>query len=794
MKSLFRFAMIASAVIAAAACNKEVEAPESPASQGEKITLSACREDIASGTKSLLRDDLSVWWNTGESLSVFFGPGSAGGSKFDSQNADPAATANFDGTVETTGVDPDSDYWAVYPYSADNTSDGSSVTIVIPDQQNAVEGNFADNAFPAVAKSKSLSLSFMNVCGGLKFSVTRDDITSLTFEGKGGEPLAGTVKVEFDAEGKPTASVIDGKSAVTLTAPAGGTFESGKFYYMNLLPAAFSAGIKITMTTASAEGVLESTQNLSIKRSVLALIRNVDTYATWAAIPPAVSLKDFAVEFVKGLQVWEWTVGNVDADGVRNQGSTKGAWLNVHFIPIVGNTTGNYYNYGNNQYDYSKYTPWVLNVAGTEYSSSQAWEIAIRGLLEMCTAEGQAFLDGMTNRNKAYTLQDGMDISMIPIPETSTSNKWGANPWYEYGNLVKDGSNDITEVDINFMIKVGAWHVVRSFINNSGNTSPLGAIGNFQEFGTTSSTLNLGSYKGYISPMRELLVLMRIYKYIVDNGIDSNVYTAIKDQKFSFDLYGDTLPIKAQWLLSAANALDDKTGYAHTFGGADKYKDTGEWNGTEGYAYTTAGDGGRYVDAVKYGKGRLTYVQEDKTGMDNSDRAARSVGATGHPISTGIWYGDYWLFTLTSPRELPAGTQIHIKYIARSSTAGPKYWMGEYYDGDEWKTAPMEVIEDAYNFAIPQEKTLKDRNGDNETFSYNIAMKEDGDHNTTVESYFTLTAPTSLIQYRQRVTGLYRASNSKAITGLGNATTRIAGSAGLQDDGTYTSPLIEVVP
>ena len=153
----------------------------------------------------------------------------------------------------------------------------------------------------------------------------------------------------------------------------------------------------------------------------------------------------------------------------------------------------------------------------------------------------EAFLDGMTDRNKAFSARDGIDMSKAPISATSQNNKWGKHPWYEADNLVKDGGQEISEVGIDFMLKVGAWHVVRSFIA-VGSNSPLGMIGNFQEFGTSSGTLNLkgqnGDYVGYISPMRELLVMMRIYKYLLDNNIDSNVYTALKDRKFDFDLYG----------------------------------------------------------------------------------------------------------------------------------------------------------------------------------------------------------------------------------------------------------------
>ena len=37
--------------------------------------------------------------------------------------------------------------------------------------------------------------------------------------------------------------------------------------------------------------------------------------------------------------------------------------------------------------------------------------------------------------------------------------------------------------------------------------------------------------------MREMVILARVYKYILDNDITENVYTALKDQQFDFDMY-----------------------------------------------------------------------------------------------------------------------------------------------------------------------------------------------------------------------------------------------------------------
>ena len=76
----------------------------------------------------------------------------------------------------------------------------------------------------------------------------------------------------------------------------------------------------------------------NIDANVYSAIKDVKfDYDMYHQVP---SLKVFAQEFVKGLDVWAATTGNVDADGERNSKSAKGAWQNVHYIPI-GNSTSN---------------------------------------------------------------------------------------------------------------------------------------------------------------------------------------------------------------------------------------------------------------------------------------------------------------------------------------------------------------------------------------------------------------------------------------------------------------------
>ena len=301
--------------------------------------------------------------------------------------------------------------------------------------------------------------------------------------------------------------------------------------WITLDPASGAAG-DATVTVTAQNNTAAEARTATITFAAGDYTKDVAVTQTEYVAPITGTLKEFAQEFVKALDVWAATVGTVDADGTHN-GAT--AWTNVHLIPIENPAPG-YTNPGN-QYDDELYpVKFTVTVDGQTYTSSQAWEIAQRGLLDLVTKEGSAELVNFNDsRNHAMTLSDGASL-LEPMPSFTPGCKWGGNPWYEYDNTVTYNGGEIESVGVDFMVKVGAWHVVRSFIKTDCN-SPLGNIGNFQEFGESSSTLNLAGYVGYIAPMREFLILARFYKYLLDNNITENVYTAVKDQKFDFDLY-----------------------------------------------------------------------------------------------------------------------------------------------------------------------------------------------------------------------------------------------------------------
>ena len=264
------------AVMAAAGCKNLIESSESIIIPEKEIILTATREALVPDTRSFRLDDGSVWWSPNEEVSVFYRSGSDGGSKFVSMNTSIAETVELQGTIQMSGAGKE--FWAVYPYSTENSCDGSSITIVIPSIQTGVEGNFPDNVFPAMAKGSSTSLPFWNICGGIKISVTRADIKSVTFKGNNGEPLAGRVKVAFNADGHPEVTgVIDSKTEVTLIAPDGGCFSPGKYYYITLLPSMLEGGITMTFSTAFGTGTLTSDKTQIIKRCIFGVLKDVDS-------------------------------------------------------------------------------------------------------------------------------------------------------------------------------------------------------------------------------------------------------------------------------------------------------------------------------------------------------------------------------------------------------------------------------------------------------------------------------------------------------------------------------------
>ena len=252
---------------------------------GGTVSFKATLAD-APFTKTVLQSDGSVYWSPGDAVNLFYG--ATGSTRLESDNTEAAAQVNFTGTLEGFVPDGSSYFWAVYPYDEANSFDGSAVTLTLPAVQTAVAGTFADDLFVTMAHSKDYTLQFYNVCGGVKFSVAGEGIKYVTFKGNSDEVLAGKVKVGLDEEGKPQVKeVVDGKKEIRVDAPGGGTFETGKWYYVVAFPDTLASGY--TMSFYDDKLLAERVENSSVilKRSVWGKLTEADdvniTATRWLA-------------------------------------------------------------------------------------------------------------------------------------------------------------------------------------------------------------------------------------------------------------------------------------------------------------------------------------------------------------------------------------------------------------------------------------------------------------------------------------------------------------------------------
>ena len=216
--------------------------------------------------------------------------------------------------------------------------------------------------------------------------------------------------------------------------------------------------------------------------------------------------------------------------------------------------------------------------------------------------------------------------------------------------------------------------------------------------------------------------------------------------------------LKAQWYFDTDPSKD---AYTATFGT------------TAGTFGNKAGDNGMYIDAngTCVGSGRITFVQVDKTSYGLKDNPKYYVGGTGHPYMTGVWPGDYWLFTATDGKEYPAGTKLHIKYLTRISGTGQKYWILEYWDGAAWQPGAELQTESETGTSV----------------QYNFIEPTS---NTTVEGTFTLASACTVMQFRMRCVANWQSNGKGALAAPNGGTCRLAADSA---DLAGTSPVFEVV-
>lgn len=310
-----RYYILALAALVAGACQEEVDLREA---EKNPIIIQAYQEgqDVPSRT-AIQNGGTEVYWEAADEVKVFY---NGVGSRFTSTNTEPVGVAQFTGYLTTVigfneGFSNDNPLWGLYPYRADATSDGASVTTTLPAAQTGRAGSFAKNTHITLGRSTSLSMGFYAVCGGVRFSVTQEGVQYVTFEGNNEEALAGRIKMAF-ADGVPEVQEItEPETVITLTAPGGGAFQTGQWYYISAIPGTLSGGFKMKFYKETEVAELSYSGAVTIKRGIFGSLANVDASLTYNPISvPKPEVVDM------GLSV-KWASFNLGASAPQEYGS-----------------------------------------------------------------------------------------------------------------------------------------------------------------------------------------------------------------------------------------------------------------------------------------------------------------------------------------------------------------------------------------------------------------------------------------------------------------------------------------
>lgn len=259
------------------------------------VTIEATLADNGfPATRTGRNPDGTIYWNPSDAINVFFGEDKG---RFVSTNTEKAARASFTGSIVISSVmglnegeENSNCLWGLYPYDTNARFDGNYITTKLSSKQKGAAGTFADDLYVTLAKNNSFALSFFNVLSGFKFSLTRDDIKSISFYGNNGELLTGTIELGFwEGEsvnllenGKPFVRSVSSNDIYVELAPEETCFEMGKDYYFLFVPKTFSLGFTVILTTIDGkEGVFRYCDRRDFRRNVFVNKSNIDKYLSF---------------------------------------------------------------------------------------------------------------------------------------------------------------------------------------------------------------------------------------------------------------------------------------------------------------------------------------------------------------------------------------------------------------------------------------------------------------------------------------------------------------------------------
>ena len=704
----------AAAAVAFAGCNRETDAPAPEAG--------VFRATIETPSRVAFSDEGTFSWQEGDAIAVST---NAGFKTFTLASGAGSASGTFQGEL----VDVTSATVAVYPAAA--AKDDATVTL-------PAEYAWKEGQTNAVMFCEQVSLtevnSFKHLGGIIKitYSEIPADANALVFKAEA--KITGDFAI---ADGKIAAGA--GTDEVKVTFAAG---SNPAAFYIPVPTGEYKFSVELQKDGAAVEGTKIATTNpIKVERKSLILMDPI------GGVQAGATIRDFAEEFVKVIDIWEATVGEIKMH------SSVDATPNAHYIP--DETT--------------------ITVGDKTYNTADMYETASRCYL---LVRGYNGLDTENyGAGKIAALEGGAQaMSTTEIPATHDYT-WGSAPYNELGtydiatgegtgnngHLIKivDGQAVHSQVDVTILDN----QVMRALNYSHGKD-----ISNMCTYPRDPIT----NYAGSFSAKRALLTYAFFFKYMLDNNLDKadgiGADVAIRSELFGDEAAPEPTPAQrdttwlAEWWINDADKAKLNAHYA------EEAKEPG--TSLPNVAANAAGNGGQYVEPNKSGAGRIEFYNAiDKTEINPKARVKRTIGAMAI-TEFGTWIDDYWLMTANPSAPVAAGEDIMVFFAMRANSKNtPKYWLAEIKDGNEWK--PL----------LP----TKQATFNGKTFNYNVEVFFDIPNNsevsTEVDATYTLTQSNSEIVVRITCMSL------KMAGGTNDVPTIISDSV----DGATENPVIMLV-
>lgn len=189
-----------------------------------------------------LSDGLYNNWSAGDAILLLHD-----GKTVSVEAQESGSTSSLSGTVEGTFTD-DNPLYGIFPTDGMVSSDYESVTVTIPAIQTDGGNGYDAKSAVAVARTISNSLNFHTVCGGIKLNFQMSGVTKVELESVDGYALSGTVRIKWDAQGKPvTDETGNANSIMAFSASDESGFTPGKDYYISTLPCDIYGGYRLSI-------------------------------------------------------------------------------------------------------------------------------------------------------------------------------------------------------------------------------------------------------------------------------------------------------------------------------------------------------------------------------------------------------------------------------------------------------------------------------------------------------------------------------------------------------------------